>query len=105
MTLGRAHQRAYEDPHRASSVREYPGLRTGEDGQYFNAEPTPEEVVADAAHEGESHDCAYYENWRTHLSLGKDAPQSRRIQPPADGEVVEIPDVGGLHHHYERRAA
>jgi len=49
--------------------------------------------------------CAYYHDWRTHLSLGKDAPQSRRIQPPAAGEVVELPEVGGLHHHYERRAA
>jgi putative transposase len=49
--------------------------------------------------------CAYYDNWRTHLSLGKDAPQPRRVQPRADGEVVEIPEVGGLHHHYERRAA
>ena len=26
--------------------------------------------------------CAYYHKWRTHLSLGKDTPQSRRIQPP-----------------------
>jgi putative transposase len=49
--------------------------------------------------------CAYYHRWRTHLSLGKDAPQSRRIQPPADGAVVELREVGGLHHHYERRAA
>jgi transposase InsO family protein len=49
--------------------------------------------------------CVYYDNWRTHLSLGKDAPQSRRIQPRAAGKVVEIPEVGGLHHHYERRAA
>jgi hypothetical protein len=21
------------------------------------------------------------------------------------GEIIEIPEVGGLHHHYERRAA
>ena len=49
--------------------------------------------------------CAYYHSWRTHLSLGKDAPQSRRIQPPAEGAVVELREVGGLHHHYERRAA
>ena len=49
--------------------------------------------------------CAYYHRWRTHLSLGKDAPQSRRIPPPAEGAVVEIAEVGGLHHHYERRAA
>jgi transposase InsO family protein len=48
---------------------------------------------------------SYYHSWRTHLSLGKDAPQFRRTQPPAEGKVVEIREVGGLHHHYERRAA
>jgi hypothetical protein len=42
---------------------------------------------------------------RTHLSLGKDAPISRPIQPPAMGRVVEIPQVGGLHHLYTRKAA
>jgi putative transposase len=47
----------------------------------------------------------YYHSWRTHLSLGKDAPQPRQTQTPADGEVIEIAEVGGLHHHYERRAA
>jgi putative transposase len=47
----------------------------------------------------------YYERSRTHLSLGKDAPISRPIQPAAMGRVVEIPEVGGLHHRYERRAA
>ena len=48
---------------------------------------------------------SYYHDWRTHLALGKDAPQPRRIQPSAEGNVVEIREVGGLHHHYERRAA
>ena len=47
----------------------------------------------------------YYHNWRTHLSLGKDAPQFRRTQACTEGKVVEIREVGGLHHHYERRAA
>lgn len=42
---------------------------------------------------------------RTHLSLGKDAPSTRAVQPPEVGAVVEIPQVGGLHHRYERRAA
>src|SRR6202048_3704856 len=28
---------------------------------------------------------AYYHGWRTHLSLAKDAPQARRIQPSNDG--------------------
>lgn len=48
---------------------------------------------------------AYYHAWRTHLSLGKDAPESRPIQLPEQGRVVEIPAVGGLHHRYERRVA
>jgi putative transposase len=48
---------------------------------------------------------SYYHNWRTHLSLGKDAPQGRRTKTPDEGTVIEIQEVGGLHHHYERRAA
>jgi hypothetical protein len=40
-----------------------------------------------------------------HLSLGKDAPRWRRTQSFAEGQVVEIREVGGLYHHYERRAA
>ena len=47
----------------------------------------------------------YYHDSRTHLSLDKDAPSARPVQPPAMGEVVELPQVGGLHHRYERRAA
>jgi putative transposase len=47
----------------------------------------------------------YYECSRTHLSLEKDAPVSRPVQPPSTGNIVEIPMVGGLHHRYERRAA
>jgi putative transposase len=42
---------------------------------------------------------------RTHLALNKDAPVSRPVDTPADGEIVAIPCLGGLHHHYERRAA
>ena len=47
----------------------------------------------------------YYMKARTHLASGKDAPEPRAIQPPKLGAVVEIPEVGGLHHRYERRAA
>ena len=47
----------------------------------------------------------YYHRSRTHLSLGKDSPESRSIQPPAMGPVVAVSQVGGLHHRYERRAA
>ena len=47
----------------------------------------------------------YYERSRTHLSLGKDAPLGRAIQWPRTGPIVAIPQVGGLHHRYERIAA
>ena len=47
----------------------------------------------------------YYHRSRTHLSLEKDSPEPRSIQPPAMGRVVGLPQVGGLHHRYERRAA
>jgi transposase InsO family protein len=47
----------------------------------------------------------YYQHSRTHLSLAKDAPEPRAIQRPELGPVVEITEVGGLHHRYERRAA
>ncbi|MCM3903662.1 MAG: hypothetical protein ND866_18330 [Pyrinomonadaceae bacterium] len=47
----------------------------------------------------------YYEHSRTHLSLEKDAPASRVVQHPALGRVIALPQVGGLHHRYERRAA
>lgn len=47
----------------------------------------------------------YYHASRTHLSLAKDAPESRPAQGPAVGRIVRIPQVGGLHHRYERRTA
>jgi len=47
----------------------------------------------------------YYERTRTHLSLDKDAPISRAKQPAAMGRIIELPQVGGLHHRYERIAA
>jgi putative transposase len=45
---------------------------------------------------------AYDQRSRTHLSLGKDAPVERAVQPT--GRIVVRPDVGGLH-RYERQAA
>ncbi len=47
----------------------------------------------------------YSHRWRTHLSLAMDAPDRRPVQPPDQGAVVAVPEVDGLHHHYERRAA
>jgi hypothetical protein len=48
---------------------------------------------------------SYYHGARTHLALAKDAPAPRRVQPPTEGRVVAFPEVGGLHHRRERRAA
>jgi plasmid stabilization system protein ParE len=42
---------------------------------------------------------------RTHLSLNKDCPDPRPIQPPSAGKIAAFPEVGGLHCRYERRAA
>ena len=47
----------------------------------------------------------YYHRTRTHLSLNKDCPEPRAISPPAAGQIIAVPEVGGLHHRYERRAA
>jgi putative transposase len=47
----------------------------------------------------------YYHCFRTHLSLEMDCPVPRPIQPPEHGKVTAVPEVGGLHHHYARRAA
>ncbi len=47
----------------------------------------------------------YYHGSRTHLGLRKDTPDPRPIQWPEVGRVISIPEVGGLHHCYERRAA
>jgi transposase InsO family protein len=47
----------------------------------------------------------YYHRTRTHLALEKDCPEPRRMQTPDAGPIVSIPEVCGLHHRYERRAA
>ena len=47
----------------------------------------------------------YYHTWRVHRSLDMDAPDPRLVQPPERGSVMKLPEVGGLHHHYERKAA
>jgi transposase InsO family protein len=47
----------------------------------------------------------YYHETRTHLSLAKDCPENRPVLPPTAGKISAFPQVGGLHHRYERRAA
>ena len=46
---------------------------------------------------------AYYHRSRTHLALAKDSPDQRDIMP--SGKIIAIPEVGGLHHRYERHVA
>ena len=46
----------------------------------------------------------YYHASRPHQSLGRNAPTPRDIEPPSRGQVIAIPQVGGLHHRYSRAA-
>ena len=48
---------------------------------------------------------AYYLRDRTHLSLAKDAPEGRAVEPPCAGTVSSRDVLGGLHHRYYRQAA
>jgi hypothetical protein len=46
----------------------------------------------------------YYNESQPHLSLQRNEPTPRKIEPPSRGSVVAIPQVGGLHHRYQRAA-
>ena len=48
---------------------------------------------------------SYYHESRTHLSLDKDTPGFRAVQSTKSERIIQIPQVGGHHHRYERRAA
>jgi transposase InsO family protein len=48
---------------------------------------------------------SYYHQSRTHLALDKDPPDLRPIALPVTGTIVQLPEVGGLHHRYIRQAA
>jgi hypothetical protein len=45
----------------------------------------------------------YYHRSRPHLTLGKQCPIDREVMK--EGSTVAVPEVGGLHHRYERVAA
>ena len=47
----------------------------------------------------------YYHESRCHLALDRNAPVPRQVETPDRGAVISIPQVGGLHHRYTRRAA
>ena len=46
----------------------------------------------------------YYHQWRTHLSLAMDSPVPRNVLPLELGKVIQVLEVIGLHHRYERVA-
>ena len=45
----------------------------------------------------------YYHGSRTHLGLDKQCPFPRQVS--SIGRIIAIPQLGGLHHRYERVAA
>jgi putative transposase len=47
---------------------------------------------------------AYYNATRPHQSLHNQSSHPRTVQPRADEHIVAIPQVGGLHHRYQRAA-
>ncbi|CAN5483722.1 integrase core domain-containing protein [soil metagenome] len=46
----------------------------------------------------------YYHEVRPHQSLKRNSPVPREVDLPANGGVISIPLVGGLHHRYLRAA-
>jgi putative transposase len=48
---------------------------------------------------------SYYHQFRTHLSLDRDGPHPRAVEPPESGQVMALPEAGGLHYHDARQAA
>jgi transposase InsO family protein len=46
----------------------------------------------------------YYHNIRPHESLEKNSPNPRVIESDQEGPIVSTPEVGGLHHRYQRAA-
>jgi transposase InsO family protein len=64
-----------------------------------------ERVIGTIRRECLDHVVVFNEASLTHLSLAKDPPERRSVHPLESGAVVAIPQVGGLHHRYERGAA
>jgi putative transposase len=47
---------------------------------------------------------AYNNEVRPHQTLEMNAPVAREVEPPAKGDIISLPQVGGLHHRYLRAA-
>ena len=43
----------------------------------------------------------YYHESRTHLSWERNSPVPRKVELPAKGRIIAIPQVGGLHHRFK----
>ncbi len=46
----------------------------------------------------------YYTNTRPHESLERNSPNPRMIESSDDVPIISTPEVGGLHHRYQRAA-
>jgi putative transposase len=46
----------------------------------------------------------YYHESRPHESLGRNSPNPRVIESGRKGSIISTPEVGGLHHRYQRAA-
>ncbi len=92
-------------------------VRTAPQSPWQN--PFSERVIGSLRHElldhvivlGENHlrrlvsgYLAYYHQARPHLSLDRNSPIPRKVDPPENGQVIATPMVGGLHHRYTRAA-
>ncbi len=64
---------------------------------------TSKELAAEGLRLVRQH-ASYYNEDRPHMSLDRDAPVARSVQPPSGGKVVSLPRVGGFHHRYSRAA-
>ena len=47
---------------------------------------------------------AYLNRSRPHQALENNHPIPREVQPPSHGPIRAVPEVGGLHHRYQRVA-
>ena len=111
MWRGQTSTQEYRNPDAPRYRERYNGMRYRSSSAVQNGQESfgrEEGAKGSGLSEPRSYVCCVadlYEQSRTHLSLGKDAPISRPIQPPAMGRGVEIPLVGSLHHLYTRKAA
>jgi putative transposase len=67
--------------------------------------PYVERIVGSIRRECLDHVIIFGERHLRRVSSARIVPPPGPIQPPSVGEIVTFPEVDGLHHRYERRAA